>query len=478
MTASQAERLYRALRTDIDKTLEEVRDQVAAVGAPESLELLAKIIGEFRGGPYENGYDEPMRATFDQAVAEVKAAMIELGADPRAFDDLWVTATEREHAVTGIRAFDDGSAVIWVAHSLIELAGVFLRYAAVDISRVSELKTFRRIWHLTRLEARGKFLGHTPTLSGMVRFNLVLHRCTGKPATLPMGRVDKDDLVGEYLWNALLFLLGHEIAHRVLGHPAKQHGFAPDRLIPACSPDQERELAADRLGFQAAVQAAKNGNPVPDLMPDWAVAGSVLIGALGAQAAVHAEERALFIRQGHSHPRAKIRAAALMKEAGPIPTHVANMMLPEALAAIRTATDFSPSGEPFDWYRLNRRRYPLIESRLSDLHRLVNAMDQIQCRPERVLVDGLRQMGTAAARGADLVHQGKVHDALIAWGVDAPEAAAILDSDGVVAFHGVVEALQEAFERSDMPEEFRPFAPIGAARVVEMQLAAGRENEP
>jgi len=52
---------------------------------------------------------------------------------------------------------------------------------------------------------------------------------------------------------AWLFVLGHEIAHHVLGHDSAASAFSPGEHLPACSADQQREVDADRLVHQALV---------------------------------------------------------------------------------------------------------------------------------------------------------------------------------------------------------------------------------
>ena len=375
--------------------------------------------------------------------------------------------------MTGTRKFSDGSALIWISHSLLELTNLILAYTGRELYLLSNQNPLRSTWRLAKLEAGREFLGHTPTLIGLIRYSLLARRCHGQPAVIPMRRNHESDLAEEYGYYALLFIIGHEMAHHALGHPAEPHGIAADRLIPACSPSQHRELEADRLGFRAAMlAAAKQDTLLMKLSPDWAAEGSVLIGACAAMLAIHAEEQGLFIRRGQTHPKAEKRIEALYAESGPTAAQVASMMVPEALFAIERASDFSHTGKPYRWSQLNKRRHPLIEQRQAWSWN-VHLLDRAQCHRQWRLVRGL-MIFPACVEGATRLDNGDVQGALRAWGVDADEAAEICDAESVLTFHHVVESISDGLEPAGMRREARLLAALQAARLVEIELADPR----
>jgi hypothetical protein len=470
----EAERFYREITPDLDAYMEQMTARIVELGGSKGRALLeahlGEILADFKGGPYPEGLAAAMRGFLDEPAEEIRSALIELGTDPGRLESIWTTNTVQAHAVTGTRKFSDGSALIWISHSLVELTNVILAYFGREFYLLSNQSLVRRTWKLARLEAEQRFLGHTPTLIGLIRYSLLGRRCLGEPGVIAMRRNHNDDLVEELAYYALQFIIGHEMAHHALGHPAAVHGIASDRLIPACSPSQDRELEADRLGFRAAMLAAvKQNGPLRRLRPDWAVESSVLIGACAALLAIHAEEQGLFVRSGHTHPTAAQRIESLCAESGQMAADVAEMMVPEALFAIERASDFSHTGKPYRWSQLNKRRYPLLQKR-QPWSWNVTLMDRAQCHKQWRLVRGL-MIFPACVEGATRLDNGDVQGALRAWGVDADEAAEICDAESVLTFHQVVESVSAGLEPAGMKRGTRMLAALQAARLVEIELA-------
>jgi len=283
------------------------------------------------------------------------------------------------------------------------------------------------------------------------------------PAAESFGHV-----VSMFAWQ---FVIGHEIAHHVLGHDSAPSAIAPDELLPPCSADQQRELDADRLAYDALVRAqAREVGAVP---------GLGVLGALTAMYAIHATEQALFVRRGWTHPPAEVRAGHLLARVGDQERNFARMMAGGLQGATDAGCAFRPGVPAYDWTGFFAN--PMIESPLgAEYLGNIPVFDVAQCHPRDHVVRVFRTIdeteGTDLSPGAARAVRGDAGGALIEWGVGPAAVTALLDRSRPLTFHSLLDSVRTACAEDDtVPAKAEPAVAIGAATLVAPLLAGGRE---
>ncbi len=416
---------------------------------------------------WSDRYADPVSGIYQHVTENVKAAMVDLGADRDRLESVCVTSTLQETVSAMVQSFPDGSALAKISDSIMSLANVYTGYSA-DLFKEISSGGPRGIWRIARSMRGGAFGGDVDMLTGLLRYYNVNQRVFGVPAKLGLLLRPESEAVEAFLLlQSMRFVIGHEIAHHVLGHGSVAHAFSPQDELPTCSPDQQRELDADMFALRATQRAAERDAGAPAAHVEAATALGALVGML----VVNVTEQALFLRRGASHPPASTRAALLLGRLGGPAQTLARLFLGDLLAATRASATFEPGARVFDASQMiAHRRVGFLQS--EDYLRLVSMLDTAQCREDEALTRFLHRTGSDLAEGAQAALDGDPGAALSAWGLERSRTEEICDSRRVLVFHGLLESLRESFAGRFPSEEETLLTSLVAAQLVARRLSA------
>jgi hypothetical protein len=187
---------------------------------------------------------------------------------------------------------------------------------------------------------------------------------------------------------------------------------------------------------------------------------------------LHAIEKAVFVRNGHTHPPAEVRGAQLLRAAHPFAESIANMFLPSLQRIADRASTFDETATLLDWPRMKASSYDIDRARPRDHVEFVRYLDAAQCMPRNELLTRLQHSGPAIANGAKLLGDGRLREALQAWNLDPVDIEAIVDPGQALTFHGLIEAVRDGWKGLSTPEPLRDDASIAAANLIAGSLGA------
>lgn len=419
---------------------------------------------------YPAMFDTPLREGLTGVGAEVVGALAELGRPRAPLEKMTVGLTADDGWTAWYKRRPDESGLVVVSDSLVTLCNAYCEYAGRAIAHVM-CGGPRMLGRL--LLSRWKPMGEAPRLlAGILRYHNVTRRAYGIPAVLNFAPPPPHKLFGDevapgmqdlLLDFGLRFSVGHEAAHHSLGHGT-----------PSDPPFDQRELDADTLALYAAAEAyAQDKNALDlDWVPErWRQEMSEFHGLLGAlitMLALHTTERGLFLRCGHTHPPAEIRANRLMaeilsperqarlegmigrrdprmtmrfeKERGMVVTYTRNMAL-----ATQAAVRFEADAPAFDWtaFAASDRIEQPRDGHIAHIAEL----DRLMCGTDAALAGEVA--GGLDPEGVRLAQAGDTAEALRTWGVPPGTVQEIHDESRALPFHTLVEAIGATLPGAD-----------------------------
>ncbi|GAA5172987.1 MULTISPECIES: hypothetical protein [Amycolatopsis] len=469
---SQAKRRYELLEPDRHVQTESLRQRMAELSADSELGRFETMLEEWSQSEWAH-YGNPVSAMVETVTDQIKGAMADLGADPARLATVHVGTTLADDVSAQMQPFSDGSGLVTVADSIFSLMTVFAGYAGSALHRVGDGPAPKKLWRLLVAMRRGA-LGEDPAvLTGLLRYYNVNQRVYGLAAKLDRRSGAGAEQVASLI--ALLgaqFVIGHEVAHHVLGHDSGPSGFFPGEHLPVCSAEQQPELDADLLAYRAVVRVSERemaGTPA-------ASAGGVfaLLGALVAMVTIHVTERALFVRRGCTHPPAGVRADLLVERVDQRSQQFVRLLFRNLLAAAEDSSEFGPGARVFDgddFGKLAEISTPVSPEYL----RSITAFDLFLCRPPDFLAGELGRIAEEdgagfLATGGEAMAAGDLATALRLWGVDDGTAALVLDPRRALTFHSLLEAVRDGVLRQGVPKDRARTVAMIIARLTEVSL--------
>ena len=455
---SLAFRRYKVLKVNRARQFAEMRERLTELGDDRGLQKLDRAMVEYVATGPESS-DDPIGEMLTALTREMKDALAELGASRTALDDVWATALKRNEFSARMTRFTDDSGLVVVSDATFTLCGLYAQVLVLAGERGPEPQV----------------------LAGLLRYYNTQQRIFGIPAKLEV-RLEPvaTQQANLFVYLAAQFVLAHELAHYVLGHTSSVSAFAPEEYIPVCSESHRLEAEADLHALRAVRRVCErmfDGAPAGD--------GAAALGAVGAaigMLAVHVTERALFVRRGASHPPARQRASALLREMNPDERRLAQETFDLALPVTEAASGTGAGTVPFTPAMFGSApiHTPLDPSYL----KTAEVFDAFQCRsPEwylSLLVQDGRELGEfGLADGAELAAEGDPAAALRIWGVPKRSIGALCDPEQPLTFNSLYTKLQAAFTARAIPKERLPLYAIAAARLVGGPLSGEtRQTEP
>ncbi|MFD3874422.1 hypothetical protein [Streptomyces sp. NPDC058623] len=433
---SLAFRQYELLKEDRASQLAQMRERMTELGDDRGLRQLDAMMTEF-GALGPQSPDDPVGEMLTALTRETKDILADLGASRTAMDDLWVMAIDLDAFSARMRRFTDGSGLVTVSDATFGLCGLYAEVLALTGQRGIEPQV----------------------LSGLLRFYNTQQRVFGLRGKLGI-RLEPVALGNAHLllYLASQFVLAHELAHYLLGHPSSVSAFAPEEYLPVCSESHQLEAEADLHALRVVRRAFEGGE---------AAFGAV--GAVIGMLAVHVTEQALFVRRGASHPPARQRAAALIQEMTPEERAFAKEAFDLTLAATEAACETGAGSVPFTAGMFGSAP---IHTPLSPSHlQTAEVFDALQCLSRESYLTTLdqasREFGEPwLADGARLAAEGDSAGALRTWGVPKGKIGALCDPKEPLTFNALHSKLQDAFTQCGIPKSHVPVYAIAAAMLV------------
>ncbi|MFJ6918639.1 hypothetical protein ACIQUX_32410 [Streptomyces sp. NPDC101133] len=473
---TMAERRRRALEVNRTDQLADMRERLRELGDHTSLTELDAAMAGWQSTEWAGQYTDPLTGMLELTTADVKSALREQGIPQERLDSVQVCTVPQDDVSALMTPFADRSGLVTISDSVLSLAGQYAQYTGRGLARLSagpvrgRLRAFRSV-------TRGTLEEDPAVLTAYLRYYNVNQRVYGLSAKLGLNASPKEAETGSLVaLQATRFVIGHEIAHHALGHSSPASAFSPGERLPVCSPDQRRELDADMLAYRAAERAAERDFArVTAAVP--AHGFTALLGALVAMVALHATERALFVRCGATHPPARARATLLLDQAPPAEQQIAGLFLHPLVTATEDASAFGEAGRPFDWERVAASR-ELSSSQPDSYLRAITLLDTLQCQSRDALVEILERTapdaGVWLTDGARLVNAGEPAAALALWGVPEAVAERQCDPGRALRFHSLVAALRKSLTARGMPDRAILSTSVAAAQLTATALSEGR----
>ena len=449
-----ADRKRAMLRADREAVLEEKRRQLRDLGAHDLLRQVDDYATSRRQDPRcEPGTD--LSAGFmDMVGEELRAAMADLGASAARLDSVRLVTTLDQAVSAQMTPFDDGSGLIIVADGIFGICSGYCQYLALCADQRSHAASPpTAFWRLLRDLGKGEVFGYEDVLTALLRYHTTHQRALAVSTQLGVRLSPEGE---RYAWQlshlAHRFVIGHEMAHHVLGHSHGPNAFAPGEHLPACSADDRRERDADRLAFRATRRASErqsHGRWEALVMLERAT-----MAALVAMMALHVAERTLFVHRGCTHPPAEVRTGWLLEQLTPGKQRSTRRLLRVPMQATEAATDLSEHARPFSWQALDP---DLVFSPMPPSHlEAIGEFDALQCETEAFHVAWLERHATAdtawLGEGARLAAAGEPASALRRWGVDEETSRALCDPRRALTFFTLKEHIARSFTARGVAE--------------------------
>ncbi len=431
---TRAYRQYTLLRVERADQLAKMRARLTELGADNDLQELDASMAAFReSGPQL--VDDPIGEALEAITQDMKAAMADLGAGPDVLDSVCAVAILNESfSATKMNSYTvDGSGIAIVSDATLSLCMYYGEFMGLTAQR-----------------------GEEPhVLTALLRYYNTQQRIFGQAGKLGI-RLGPEAAQHASLLQlmAAQFVVGHELAHHVLGHPSSVNGFSPDEYLPVCSESPQLETEADLHALRAVRRACERMFGTDSFTGQQTALGA--IGAVIAMLAVHVNERALSVRRGHSHPPARARAARLLREMNGQERQFAEEALRLLLEATEAASTFGATARSFAPEMLGAApvHSPLAPSNLQG----TAVLDALQCRSQgwylSMFEEQSRETGVAwPAEGARLAAEGNPAEALRLWGVEKARIGPLCDPAKPLTFHSLYEHLRAGFTTRGIAEK-------------------------
>ncbi|MCI3927866.1 hypothetical protein [Streptomyces sp. AN091965] len=449
-----ADRKRALLQADREAALAEKRRQLRELGAHDLLRRVDEASTNWRKDPrYKPGADLSV-GFVDMVGEELRAAMADLGASAARLESVRVVTTLDQAVSAQMTPFDDGSGLVIVADGIFGMCSSYCQYLALCADKRSHAASRpMAFWRVLRDLGKGELFGYEDVLTALLRYHTTHQRALAASTQLGVRLSPEGE---RYAWQlshlAYRFVVGHEMAHHVLGHSSGPSAFAPGERLPACSADDRRERDADRLAFQAtrcASERLSHGR--------WETLGMrerATMAALMAMMALHVAERTLFVHRGCTHPPAAVRTGWLLEQLKPGKQQSTRRLLRVPMKATEAATDLSEHARPFSWQALDP---DLVFSPMPRSHlEAIGEFDAMQCETEAFHVSWLERHATAdtawLGEGARLAAADEPAPALRRWGVDAGTSRKLCDPQRALTFFTLKEYITRSFTERGIAE--------------------------
>ncbi|MGW8741773.1 hypothetical protein [Streptomyces sp. NPDC055794] len=445
MTAeSLAFRQYEKLKVNRGRQLAQMRERLTELGDEDGLQELDAMMAEF-GATGPGSPDDPVGEMLTELTQHMKDALADLGANRATLNDVWTVALKRDTFSARMTRFADGTGLVAISDATFSLCALYAQTIALAAQRGPEPQV----------------------LTGLLRYYNTQQRIfaiSGKMGIRLDPAASQHAALFQYM--AAQFVLAHELAHYVLGHASSVSAFAPDEYLPVCSESHQLEAEADLHALRTVRRWCERH--LGDLPGGWEVAYGAVGVAIG-MLAVHVTERALFVRRGASHPPARRRAAALLREMSPEERHLAQETLDLALSATEAASGFGAGAVSFTPQMFGSAP---VHTRLDPSYlKTIEVCDAIQCRSREWYVRFFAQESLELgedwiAEGARFAAADQPAEALRTWGVSKGSIGALCDPQQPLTFNALYTKLRAAFTVRGIPEHRLLGYPIAAARLV------------
>ncbi|MGV9881149.1 hypothetical protein [Streptomyces sp. NPDC003006] len=449
-----ADRKRALLQADREAALAEKRRQLRELGAHDLLRQLDDYSTSWRQNPWCKPGTDLSIGFVDMVGEELRAAMADLGASAARLESVRVVTTLDQAVSAQMTPFDDGSGLVIVADGIFGMCSSYCQYLALCADTRSHATSRpTALWRLLRDLGKGEVFGYEDVLTALLRYHTAHQRALAVSTQLGVRLSPEGEQYAAQLSHlAYRFVVGHEMAHHVLGHSHGPSAFAPGEHLPACSADDRRERDADRLAFQATRRASdkqSHGQWESMVMLERAT-----MAALMAMMALHVAERTLFIHRGCTHPPAAVRTGWLLEQLKPGKQRSTRRLLCVPMKATEAATDLSEHARPFSWQALDP---DLVYSPMPRSHlEAIGELDALQCETEAFHVAWLERHATTdtawLGEGARLAAAGEPAPALRRWGVDEGVSRALCNPQRALTFFTLKEHIARSFTERGIAE--------------------------
>ncbi|MEY2246971.1 hypothetical protein ACN6K9_000898 [Streptomyces sp. SAS_267] len=439
-------RQYEKLRVNRARQLSQMRARLTELGDDRGLRQLDTMMAEF-GATGPQAPDDPVGEMVAELVRQMKDALADLGASRAVLGDVWAMALKRDTFSARMTRFTDNSGLVLVSDATFSLCGLYAQALGLAGRRGPEPQV----------------------LTGVLRYYFTQQRVFGLAGKVEI-RLEPEAAESAALFQYLAaqFVLAHELAHYVLGHASAVSAFAPDEYVPVCSESHRLETEADLHALRAVRRTCEQ--LFDELPPEGGEAALGAVGAAIGMLAVHATERGLFVRRGVSHPPARRRAAALLREMSPDERRLAQETLDLALTVTEAASTTGAGAVPFTpgMFGSAPIHTPLGASYL----KTTGDWDAIQCHSRESYVELFDQVSRELdapwlADGAHLAAEGEPALALRTWGLPKGTIGALCDPEQPLTFNALYTRLRAAFTSRGLPEDHLLYGIAAAALVGE-----------
>ncbi|MEV0284757.1 hypothetical protein AB0H36_11635 [Kribbella sp. NPDC050820] len=473
-----AHRKYEQIQPDRAAQHEEILQKLAERGDHGGADQLKRNRLEFEASDAVALGADPATALVGHCANNLLETLHRAGYDELTLASVCIGSTLQDDVSAEMRRFPDGSGLILVSDSILTLTGLLSSFVGELFARVGSGPAVITAWRSLKMAVTKKLPVSTDPLVALLRYHNIHQRVGGTAAKLGL-ELDSDPAGIGMLVSliATKFVIAHELAHHVLGHSAPVSSFSALADLPACSPDQQLELDADKLALEILLNSTEKHLDGSDLDLPPAL---LLTAALVSIVTVHAAERAMFIRRGSTHPPAQVRAAALLSQFPPSDQQFSELWLHQVVAATDSAAAFNPAATSIDLnsiYSNPRIDSPLDRSYLQAVH----TYDKVQCTEASVLVGNFPELdelqGTRLSPGGELALAGRPAEALAAWGVSAATTTQILETNRSLSFHSLLNSVRSGLKsQTDLDADTATMFALAAATAVAPHLE-GRTHQ-
>lgn len=473
MSARRAEKV----KVNREEQLEGIIRRSTELGDEDSRARVETIMHEWEQSEWYEPGSHPVEALVRHLGDEVMAVLAERTDKPERLSSVRIVTLDQEEMSARLRPLPDGSALVYLSDAAMSLCNLYAGYAAEAMVGLISGGFVRSLPRILRAQRRGGMGKDPAVLAGLLRYYFVNQRVYGLAAKLGHQLTpEAEEVNGLLTFQAVAFILGHEIAHHVLEHSPAPSGFSPADDLSACSDSESMEFEADLLGYRAAAyvgERAVAGAPRSAELAVFPEVGAAL-GALIGMLAIHGTEQGEFIRRGRTHPPAPARAARLIDQFGPEVRKFSQLFLGDLLWATQEATDFSENGRPFDfaWFK----KTPQVDSPVPEhqiLH--VSHLDMLQCRSRPHLAHTigafLEDSPVPLDDAVRAALAGDARTALLGCGIPPVKADRFCDPLKALRFFTLVDAIHDSLGSLGVLDRDRRVVAIGIAHLLSLPLS-------
>lgn len=181
---SMAERKRRRLEPNRADQLEAMRERLAELGDHEGLEQLNDSMSNWQLDESAARYGSPAEAMVETVTAEIKAALLDLGASQERLNTVHVSSTLQNDVSAKMTPFSDGSGLVEISDAVLTLSGQYSQFSAVGLTRIGAGGAVRGRIAAFRAAVKGSMAGDPAVLTGLLRYYNVNQRVYGLSAKL------------------------------------------------------------------------------------------------------------------------------------------------------------------------------------------------------------------------------------------------------------------------------------------------------